>query len=198
MLYRRETPVTLATAQIKRILEAAILTATEPVSFERLVQLFSEEERLSNKEFRDLLQELAADYQSRGVELKELASGYRFQAHLDVAPWLMRWAEEKPARYSRAFLETLSLIAYRQPITRAEIEEIRGVTVNSHTIKTLLEREWIKVIGHRDVPGKPALFATTKQFLDYFNLKTLSELPALLETKEEEGAEQLALEFADE
>ncbi len=189
--------MSLSIPQVKRILEAAIFSADEPLSIERLAQLFSEEEKLTNKELREILDAIAQDYQGRGVELKELASGYRFQAQLDLAPWLTRLQQDRPARYSRAFLETLALIAYRQPITRAEIEEIRGVAVSSNIIKTLLEREWINIVGYREVPGKPALFATTKQFLNYFNLKNLTDLPALPETKEDEGEKQLALELEE-
>jgi segregation and condensation protein B len=187
--------MTLENPQIKRILEAAIFSAEDPINVERLLQLFGEEEKLAPKALRDLLQEIAQDYEPRGLELKEIASGYRFQVRADLAPWLMKLQEERPPRYSRAFLETLALIAYRQPITRAEIEDIRGVVVSSYIIKTLLEREWIKAVGHKEAPGRPSLFATTKQFLDYFNLKNLSELPSLPETKEEQGAEQLALEL---
>ncbi len=124
------------------------------------------------------------DYQNRGVELVEVSSGFRFQVAQSVAPWVARLWEEKPQKYSRALLETLALVAYRQPITRGEIEDIRGVSVSSQIIRTLVEREWIRVIGHRDVPGKPAMYATTRQFLDYFGLKKLDELPSLSEIRE--------------
>ncbi len=185
--------------QIKSILEAAILSATEPVSIERLSQLFAENSPIPPKELREILQEMAEDCGVRGIELKEVASGYRYQVKLEVAPWLMRWVEDRPTRYSRALLETLALIVYRQPITRAEIEEVRGVTVSSTIMRTLLERQWVKVLGHRDLPGKPALYGTSKQFLDYFNLKSLAELPPLADLATElqgmEGAEQLLLEM---
>ncbi len=165
--------------QLKRILEAAIMSAEQPISIERLLQLFTDEERPTAKDLRIIIEELIKDYQGRGIELKEVASGYRFQVQMDVTPWLNRLSEERSPRYSRALLETLALIAYRQPITRGEVEEVRGVAVSSNIMKTLMEREWIRVVGHRDVPGKPALYATTKAFLDYFNLKSLAELPTL-------------------
>lgn len=183
---------------IKQILEAALWVAGEPVSLERLVELFDPAEGLNPKALREILGELAQDYQSRGIELKEVASGYRFQAREEVTPWLARWLQNRPGRYSRAFLETLALIAYRQPVTRAEIEEIRGVSINTGILRSLLEREWIKVVGHKEAPGRPALYATTKQFLDYFNLKSLAELPALKEINEESGVKQLVLELDNE
>jgi segregation and condensation protein B len=164
---------------LKVILEAALLAAAEPVSIDRLAALFDEEQRPSRDEIRAALLELAGDYQDRGVELVEVASGFRVQVPQSFAPWVSRLWEERAARYSRALLETLALIAYRQPITRGEIEEVRGVSVSSSTIKTLLERGWIKVLGHREVPGRPALFGTTREFLDYFSLKNLAELPPL-------------------
>ena len=164
---------------LKAILEAVLLAAAEPVSIDRLAALFDEELRPSRDAIRAALLELAGDYQDRGVELVEVASGFRVQVPQSFAPWVSRLWEERAARYSRALLETLALIAYRQPITRGEIEEVRGVSVSSSTIKTLLERGWIKVLGHREVPGRPALFGTTREFLDYFNLKNLAELPPL-------------------
>lgn len=163
----------------KHIIEAALFAAAEPLSAERLLQLFDGRSRLTINDVHALLAELQQDYEDRGVNLHEVSSGYRFQAKQDFAPWLQRLWEKKPARYTRAFLETLALIVYRQPITRGEIEEIRGVTVNTEVIKKLQERDWIKVVGTRDIPGKPALFATTKAFLDYFNLKNLTDLPPL-------------------
>lgn len=171
-------------SQLKRILEGAILAAGEPLSLERLGLLFAESERPSNADFRSALKEMTEEYQGRGFELKEVASGWRFQISQDLGPWVGRLWEEKPARYSRALLETLALVAYRQPVTRGEIEEVRGVAVSSNIIRTLLEREWIRVVGHRDVPGRPAMYATTKNFLDYFNLKTLAELPTLAEIRD--------------
>ena len=170
--------------QLKRILEGALLAAGEPLSLERLGNLFLDIERPTNAELRTVLKELATDFDGRGFELKEVASGWRFQVSDDLSEWVGRLWEEKPTRYSRALLETLSLIAYRQPVTRGEIEEVRGVSVSSNIIRTLLEREWVRVVGHRDVPGRPAMYATTKIFLDYFNLKTLDELPALSEIRD--------------
>lgn len=182
----------------KYILEAALFASPEPLTLERLQQLFKEQDRPSPAEIKNLLSELSEDYEKRGVELCEVASGYRFQVKSNFAPWLQRLWEKKPPRYSRALLETLALVAYRQPISRGEIEEIRGVTVSSDIMKKLLDREWIKVEGYRDVPGKPALYVTTKAFLDYFNLKKITDLPPLeevvdLEEKGAQLAEQLAL-----
>lgn len=170
--------------QLKRIIEGALLAAGEPLSIERLAVLFAENERPQNADIRAALKEMQEEYQGRGFELKEVASGWRFQVCQDLGAWVGRLWEEKPARYSRALLETLALVAYRQPVTRGEIEEVRGVSVSSNIIRTLLEREWIRVVGHRDVPGRPAMYATTKIFLDYFNLKTLSELPTLGEIRD--------------
>ncbi len=168
----------------KQIIEAALLAAGGPLSLDRLLGLFPEEERPERKEVRKLLFDIAADYEGRGIELREVASGFRIQVRKEYAPWVSRLWEERPPRYSRALLETLALIAYRQPITRGEIEEVRGVSVSSNIIKTLTEREWVRVVGHRDVPGKPALYATTREFLDYFNLKSLDELPSLAEIRD--------------
>jgi segregation and condensation protein B len=169
--------------QLKNILEAAMLAAGEPLSVERMLALFPEEARPASGEVRQALQELGEDCAERGVELKEVSSGFRLQVKRDLAPWVSRLYEERAPRYSRALLETLVLIAYRQPITRGEIEDIRGVTVSTNIIKTLQEREWIRVVGHREVPGKPALYGTTREFLDYFNLKSLGELPSLAEIR---------------
>lgn len=171
-------------ALLKKILEGAVFAAGQPLNIEQLGLLFEEAERPSNSDLRTALDELKAEYAGRGVELKEVASGFRFQVCQETGPWVSRLWDEKPSRYSRALLETLALIAYRQPITRSEIEEIRGVSVSSHIIKTLIEREWIRVAGHRDVPGRPALFATTREFLDSFNLKNLAELPSLSEIRD--------------
>ena len=170
--------------QIKNIIEAALLAAGQPLSIDRLLTLFLDEAQPSRDEIRASLEALAEECAQRGIELKEVGSGFRYQAKQDYAEWVARLWEEKPPRYSRALLETLALIAYRQPITRGEIEDIRGVSVSSNIIKTLLERDWVKVVGHRDVPGKPAMYATTKQFLDYFSLKSLSELPTLAEIRD--------------
>ncbi|HBO14018.1 MAG TPA: SMC-Scp complex subunit ScpB, partial [Halieaceae bacterium] len=136
------------------------------------------------EDIRAALEEVAARCEDRGFELREVASGFRFQVRQNLGPWVARLWHERPPKYSRALLETLALIAYRQPITRGEIEEIRGVAVSSNIIKTLHEREWIRVVGHRDVPGRPAMYATTRQFLDYFNLKSLDQLPALAEIRD--------------
>lgn len=176
--------------QMKQIVEAGIMAASEPISAEALQQMFSAEEIGSVKELKVIIDELIKDYQGRGIELKEVASGYRFQVRTELAPWLSRLTEEKPPRYSRALLETLALVAYKQPITRAEIEEIRGVAVSTNIFRTLQEREWVKVVGHKDAPGKPALYATTKQFLDYFNLKSLAELPSLAELQSLEKSDE--------
>jgi len=171
--------------KLKNIIEALLLTADKPMDVRHLDGLFeSDEDRPSKDEIRQALQSLQEDYAERGIQLKEVSSGYRMQVGEDYAPWVARLWEEKVPRYSRALLETLVLIAYRQPITRGEIEEIRGVSVSSHIVKTLLEREWVRVLGHKDVPGKPAMYGTTREFLDYFNLKTLDELPPLSDIKD--------------
>lgn len=185
--------------KIQSILEAALMVAGEPLTIAALQNLFAEDERPSTAEVRTMLSSITARHEQTGIELKEVASGFRLQAKAELSPWLAKlWAERTP-RYSRAFLETLAIIAYRQPITRAEIEEIRGVTVSSHIIKILLEREWIRVVGYRDLPGKPAILGTTKTFLDHFNLKSLTELPSLaefrdLETQEAGVQVQLSIE----
>lgn len=163
---------------IKSVLEAAIFAAGEPVSLERLRELFAEQERPTQPQLKKLLQELSQDYQHRGIHLKQLASGYSFQTALPLNTWVKRLWPEKPARYSRAFLETLSIVAYKQPVTRGDIEAIRGVSVSPAIMKALLEQEWIQVVGQREVPGRPNLYASTKQFLDYLGLKELAELPA--------------------
>lgn len=162
---------------LKSICEAAILAAGEPVSIKRLLDLFAEEERPSTAVLKKILSELSEDYQDRGIRLKQLASGYCFQTQSVLNEWVKRLWPEKPARYSRAFLETLSIIAYKQPVTRGDIEAIRGVAVNPNIIKTLLEQEWIQVVGQREVPGRPNLYATSTLFLDHFGLKELTELP---------------------
>ncbi len=170
--------------KLKRIIEGALFASSQPLNLEKLTTLFYDEEKPPTGLFIDALKELEAEYAGRGVMLKEVASGWRFQVGSDVGEWVSRLWEEKPARYSRALLETLALVAYRQPITRGEIEEIRGVSVSTHITKTLLEREWIRVVGHRDVPGRPAMYGTTRTFLDYFNLKNLDELPSLAEIRD--------------
>jgi segregation and condensation protein B len=172
--------------KIKNIIEAALMVSTKPLSISSLLSLFENEMSLQpeRNDIRAALEGLQQDYLERGIELAEIASGFRFQARDEYAPWVNHLFDERPPRYSRALLETLAIIAYRQPITRGEIEAIRGVSVSGTIIKTLFEREWIKGVGHRDVPGKPELLVTTKAFLDYFNLKKLSDLPALADIKD--------------
>ncbi|PTR21994.1 SMC-Scp complex subunit ScpB [Pseudomonas sp. GV085] len=166
------------------LLEAFLLASGKPQSLESLFELFEEGERPEPPVFKKALAILAKSCDGRAFELKEVASGYRLQIREKFAPWVGRLWEERPQRYSRAMLETMALIAYRQPITRGEIEDVRGVAVNSNIVKTLMEREWIRIVGYRDVPGKPAMFATTKAFLDHFNLKNLDDLPPLAELRE--------------
>ena len=175
--------------EIKRIVEAALLAAGQPLSLVQLHALFGENEAIGSDAVAQALAELAAGCEGRGVELVEVASGFRYQVREDVHAWVARLWTERQTKYSRALLETLALIAYRQPITRGEIEQIRGVAVSTNIIKTLEEREWIRVVGHRDVPGKPALFGTTRQFLDYFALKSLDQLPPLAEIRDIEDLE---------
>jgi len=170
--------------KIKNIVEAALFAAGEPLSIERLLGLFEEDERPEKKALQEVLQTLQQECEGRAIELKEVSSGYRYQSRSDVSRWISRLWEERAPRYSRALLETLALVAYRQPITRAEIEDIRGVAVSSSIMKTLQERGWVRIVGHRDVPGKPAMYATTKEFLDYFNLKNLDDLPTLAELRD--------------
>lgn len=165
--------------RLTQIIEGALLAIGQPMSIARLRTLFDEEVAPSNEDIRAALARIEDANAARGFELKEVGSGFRLQVRPELAPWINRLWEEKPQRYSRALLETLALIAYRQPITRGDIEEIRGVAVSSHIMKTLMERDWVKVVGQRDVPGRPSLYATTRQFLDYFNLKSLDELPSL-------------------
>ncbi len=167
--------------ELKQILEAAMMAAGRPVELEEFAGLFDESERPSSADLEQALDEIRVDFEHRPLELKRVASGYRFQVREAFSPWVSRLFEERPGRYSRAFLETLAIIAYRQPATRGEIEDIRGVAVSSGIIKTMLERDWVHIVGHKDVPGRPALFATTRHFLDYFNLTSLSELPPLQE-----------------
>ncbi|WP_434456000.1 SMC-Scp complex subunit ScpB [Stutzerimonas urumqiensis] len=174
------------------LLEALLLAAGKPLSLERLAELFDENERPSVPLLKKALAELERSCKGRAVELKEVASGYRLQVRGRFSPWVGRLWEERPQRYSRALLETLALVAYRQPITRGEIEDIRGVAVNSQIVRTLLDRDWIRVVGHRDVPGRPAMFATTKAFLDHFNLKSLEDLPPLAELRELEPSNVLS------
>jgi segregation and condensation protein B len=176
------------------LLEALLLASGRPLSLERMAELFEENERPQPEQLRAALELLREGCSGRAFELKEVASGFRLQIREDFSPWVGRLWEERPQRYSRAMLETLALIAWRQPITRGEIEDVRGVAVNSQIIKTLLEREWVRVVGHRDVPGKPAMLATTRAFLDHFNLKSLQDLPSLAALRELEPEPQLELQ----
>jgi segregation and condensation protein B len=171
---------------LKILLEAAIMASDSPINIERLAGMFADQgdEAPSHDALQAALAELVADYAERGIELAEVGGGWRFQTRANCAAWINRLWEERKPRYSRALLETLAIIAYRQPITRAEIEDIRGVAVSSGIIKTLHERDWIKAVGHRDVPGRPAIFATTREFLAYFNLSSLSDLPTLAELRD--------------
>jgi segregation and condensation protein B len=184
--------------RLKQIAEAILLAAGRPLTLDQLLAMFTEAERPERSDMRKALSALESDFESRGIQLAQVASGYRIQVREAMQPWVSRLWEEKPSRYSRALLETLSLIAYRQPITRGEIEEVRGVSVSTSIMKTLLEREWVRAVGHRDVPGHPAIYGTTRQFLDYFGLKSLDELPALAELRDLStiGAE-LELDLSD-
>jgi segregation and condensation protein B len=168
--------------RIKQVVEAALLCADEPLTIELLERLFAADE-CDKATLKSVLEQLELDSAGRGIELKRVASGYRFQVRQELAPWMSRMWEDRPPRYSRAVLETLALIAYKQPVTRGDIEQVRGVTVNSNMIRTLLERDWVRVVGYREVPGRPAMYGTTKTFLDYFNLKSLDELPTLPEIR---------------
>lgn len=171
-------------SELKNIVEAALLAAEEPLSVSALTALFPEDAAPPANRLRDVFDQLERDYEGRGVELRRVGKGYRFQSREKYSPWLRKLSENRPPRYSRAFLETLAIIAYRQPVTRGDIEEIRGVSVSSEIMRGLLDRGWIKQVGHRDVPGRPGLFGTTQQFLEYFNLESLSELPPLLDKRE--------------
>lgn len=169
---------------LAEIVEAALMAAGEPLSIEQICALFDANERPQNRDVRQCLQAMAATREGTALELKEVASGWRFQVREIYAPWVKRLFTEKPQRYSRALLETLAIIAYRQPVTRGEIEEIRGVAVSTNIMRTLQERDWVRVLGHKELPGRPAMYGTNKGFLDYFNLKSLDELPSLAELKE--------------
>ena len=185
--------------QLQKILEAILLAAGQPLSTAKLAALFTDEERPPTGEISRALEQLGNECANRGVELIKVASGYRFQVRQDFNEWVSRLWKERPPRYSRALLETIALIAYRQPITRGEIESVRGVSVSTNIIRTLQEREWIRVVGHRDVPGKPALFGTTHTFLDSFGLQNLDELPTLAEIRDMENLEpELQLEVPAE
>ncbi|MCW8890613.1 MAG: SMC-Scp complex subunit ScpB [Sedimenticola sp.] len=182
--------------KLQQIVEAALLAAGAPLTLDRLQELFLEEERPEKKELRDAIATLSEEYSGRGIEIAEVGGGFRINVREQYAPWVSRLWEERAPRYSRALMETLALIAYRQPITRGEIEEIRGVSVSSNIVKTLLEREWVRVVGTRDVPGKPSLYATTREFLNYFGLKSLDELPTLQQIRDLDSINR-ELELAD-
>jgi segregation and condensation protein B len=170
--------------KLKPILEAILISADKPLSIEKLLGFFQTEDLVNRDDIKVALAGLVASYDNNGFELIETTSGFRFQTREDYKQWVTQHWDEKPSKYSRALLETLALVVYKQPITRAEIEDVRGVAVSSYIIKTLQEREWIRVVGHKDVPGRPALLGTTRQFLDYFNLKTLDEMPSLGEVQD--------------
>jgi segregation and condensation protein B len=179
---------------LKQIVEGAILAADKPLSIDQMISLF-EQDQPARADVREALDEIGQECEGRGFELKQVASGYRFQVRQDYGEWVGRLWDERPPRYSRALLETLALIAYKQPITRGDIEEIRGVAVSTNIMRSLLEREWVRVVGHRDVPGRPAIYATTRTFLDYFDLSSLDELPTLSEIKDlDKVNEELDLE----
>ena len=183
--------------KVKMIVEGLLMAAGRPLTLDNIIAVFAKNEEPDRKELKTVMEAISADCGDRGFELKQVASGYRFQVKQDLSEWVAKLWEDRPPRYTRALLETLALIAYRQPITRGDIEEIRGVGVSANIIRTLLDREWIRVVGHRDVPGRPAMFATTKQFLDYFNLRSLQELPPLSEIKELAQTDQ-EFDLADE
>jgi len=164
---------------LKYKVEAILFASEQPLSTSQLRNVFPELERPDTLDLQEAIDFIIEDYQDRSIELRELASGYRFQVREQLSPWVSGLFEEKPPKYSRAFLEILAIIAYRQPVTRGEIEEIRGVSVSSNIIRTLMEREWIRILSYKDVPGRPAVLGTTKQFLDYFNLKSLEDLPSI-------------------
>ena len=181
---------------LANIVEATLFAAGKPLTLAQVREVFEEHERPDSDSVKEAISELQERYASTGLELVQVASGYRFQVRQSLSDWVGRLNEERPQRYSRALLETLALITYRQPITRGEIEEIRGVAVSSNIVKTLQERGWIRIVGHRDVPGRPAMYATTRQFLDYFNLKSLDQLPPLAEVRDFETL-NAELGFAD-
>ncbi len=184
--------MTVTPSELKNIVEAALLIAGQPLTIDKLVTLFPEDSRPTRDQVRAALKQLQEEGAGHGVELKQIEHAWRYQTRPQYADWVARLWEERPVRYSRALLETLAIIAYRQPVTRGEIEEIRGVSVGTEIIKTLLLREWIKQVGHRDVPGHPALFATTPGFLEHFNLQSLDELPPLAELRD---IEQISAEL---
>ena len=174
----------MSASSIKNVVEAVLLAAGKPLTVDQLLSVFGDGEKPERSQIREAIDALQDEYAGRCVELVQVASGWRVQVSQEMEPWVSRLTEEKPARYTRALLETLALVAYRQPITRGEIEDIRGVSVSTSIMKTLQEREWVRIVGHRDVPGHPAMYGTTRQFLDYFNLKGLDDLPTLMELRD--------------
>lgn len=184
------------TSELKNILEAALLAAGEPLSIDRMLSMFPVDSRPSRQALREALTTLEEEYEGRGIQLKRVDRSYRFQTRDKYSEWIVRLRQERPPRYSRALLETLAILAYKQPVTRGDIEAIRGVSVSTEIIRTLLDREWIRQVGHRDAPGRPALYATTHQFVEHFNLSSLSELPPLSEIRDlEEIGRELGFEF---
>jgi segregation and condensation protein B len=181
--------------QRKKIVEATLMSASQALNVDQLLKLFADDaDEVSCDDIKAIVQSLQEDCQERGYELKKVASGFRYQTREEVQPWVDKLRPERPPRYSRAFMETLALVVYKQPITRAEIEDVRGVAVSTSIFKVLLEREWVKIIGHKEVPGRPAMYGTTRKLLDYFNLSSLNELPDLAEIKDiDDIAPELAL-----
>ncbi len=185
--------------KLQKILEAILISAEKPLSVDKLLVFFEPEDLVNRNDMKAALQTIQTACEENGFELLETASGFRYQTRQEYKKWVTQHWDEKPAKYSRALLETLALIVYRQPITRAEIEDIRGVAVSSHIVKTLQEREWIRIVGHKEVPGRPSLLGTTRQFLDYFNLKSLDEMPSLEEIQDiEKLYPELDLKMEDE
>jgi segregation and condensation protein B len=184
LVKHHETKLQVEQQNINNIVEAALLAAQQPLTLPMLAALFQESDEVGHDDIARAIENLVQACEGRGIELIEVASGFRYQVRENVHPWVARLWAERQTKYSRALLETLALIAYRQPITRGEIEQVRGVGVSTSIMHTLEEREWIRIVGYRDVPGKPALFGTTRQFLDYFNLKSLDQLPTLAEIRE--------------
>jgi len=188
----------MESTSLKLIIESILLAAGRPLTIDQLLAMFEDSEKPERADIREAIKALQEDYADRGIDLVQVGGGYRIQVRETMQPWIARLWEEKPARYSRALLETLSLIAYRQPITRGEIESVRGVAVSTSIMKTLLEREWVHVVGHRDVPGRPAMYGTTKQFLNYFGLKNIDGLPSLAELRDLNAiGEELQLDLAE-
>lgn len=182
--------------KIAKIIEAVLLANAKPMSLDQLLEIFDEQDRPARSVLKEVLAMVASSCEDRGFELQHIASGYRFQIRQEYAHWVGKLWDEKPSRYSRALLETLALIAYRQPITRGDIEDIRGVAVSSNIIRTLVDREWIRVVGHKDVPGRPAMYATTRGFLDYFNMASLDQLPPLSDIRDiEEIGREIEAKF---